>query len=354
MKKIISISITIFFITTIGLSVYVWNHNVNQPASQTSEEVVYEIAPGMSFRSVAKELQQKNLIRNESFFIILAKIKRLGNKMKVGEYSLNKNMRPLEILNIISSGKSIERKITISEGLSIYEVAEVFDGLGLLSKEEFLKTITDPEFIQKNLKEDYENTKMTSLEGYLFPETYSFTKYTDAKTIISEMIQKFKETYKEIESESKITGLSKHQIVTLASIIEKETGAPQERPTISSVFHNRLKKKMRLQTDPTIIYGKALESKKIEINIKKSDILHPTPYNTYTIPGLPPGPIANPGKEALLAAVNPANSDYLFFVSMNDGTHVFTKEFKDHQSAVQKYQIDKKAREGKSWRDLNK
>jgi UPF0755 protein len=166
------------------------------------------------------------------------------------------------------------------------------------------------------------------------------------------MVKRFLFVFGEVLPQSHVQGWTRHQIVTLASIIEKETGAPEERPLISSVFHNRLLKKMRLQTDPTVIYGKAEKSGKIEINITRADLLTPSRYNTYVIPALPPGPIANPGKEALLAAVNPAASGYLFFVSQNDGTHVFSEDYSAHNRAVQKFQLDRKAREGKSWRDL--
>jgi UPF0755 protein len=140
----------------------------------------------------------------------------------------------------------------------------------------------------------------------------------------------------------------------LASIIEKETGAPQERRLISSVFHNRLKKNMKLQTDPTVIYGMAALSGSVPNNIRKSDLLRPSKYNTYVIYGLPPGPITNPGKLALIAALNPEQSEFLYFVSQNDGTHVFTKTYNDHINAVKKFQMNPAARAGKSWRDLNK
>ena len=168
------------------------------------------------------------------------------------------------------------------------------------------------------------------------------------------MVNKFKEVYEQVGVKSSLQGWSRHQIVTLASIVEKETGAPQERPLIAAVFHNRLRIGMMLQTDPTIIYGKAMETGSIEINITRADLTRQTEYNTYTFKGLPPGPIANPGREALLAAVRPATTKYLFFVSHNDGTHEFSEDYKAHQKAVQKYQLDPKAREGKSWRDLNK
>jgi UPF0755 protein len=148
--------------------------------------------------------------------------------------------------------------------------------------------------------------------------------------------------------------LTRHQLVTFASLVEKETGAPEERPLIASVFHNRLRIRMRLQSDPTIIYGIARESGRIPKDIKKADILRPTPFNTYTVPALPYGPIANPGRESMLAVVRPAKSEFLFFVSRNDGTHVFSKTYKEHNAAVQTWQKTRANREGRSWRDRAK
>jgi UPF0755 protein len=148
--------------------------------------------------------------------------------------------------------------------------------------------------------------------------------------------------------------MPRHEHVTLASIVEKETGAPGERPMIASVFHNRLKKSMRLQSDPTIIYGILDQNGGEPVkNITKQDIITTTPYNTYKIEALPVGPIANPGKESLLATLNPAESDNFYFVSRNDGTHIFTKTYEEHSQAVRTYQLDPKMREGKSWRDLS-
>jgi UPF0755 protein len=347
MKKIVLTTALILVVLVAGTVWVAWNNFINHPGSSDAASLVYEIAPGLSFRAVARDLESRGLVKNANLFILLAKVRGGANKMKVGEYALAKNMSPLEILNVILSGKSIERKLTVSEGLSIFEVAEIFDQVGLAKASDVMKTMTDKAFIHQVLGADE-----PSLEGYLFPETYSFTKFTDYKLILTEMVAKFLTVYKEVIAHSQIQGLSRHQIVTLASIIEKETGAPEERPLISSVFHNRLKKGMLLQTDPTIIYGKALESGKIEINITKADLSRYTPYNTYVIKGLPPGPISNPGREALLAAVTPATSKYLYFVSHNEGTHEFSEDYQAHLKAVKKFQLDPKARAGKSWRDL--
>ena len=168
------------------------------------------------------------------------------------------------------------------------------------------------------------------------------------------MVKRFLFVYHEAVPQNEVPGWTRHQIVTLASIIEKETGAPEERPLISSVFHNRLKKGMRLQTDPTVLYGKAERVGSFAINITTEDLRTPNRYNTYTIYGLPPGPIANPGREALSAVLAPAESTYLYFVSQNNGTHIFSSDYEAHNKAVKHFQLDPKAREGKSWRDLSK
>ena len=203
----------------------------------------------------------------------------------------------------------------------------------------------DGKFIKELIGQELE-----SLEGYLFPDTYYFARGDNLKKIIRTMVQRFKEVFSSVPKGN--VNLTPHEIVILASIIEKETGAGFERPLISSVFHNRLQQKMRLATDPTIIYGVLRETGKEIRNIRRIHLKAQNPYNTYLNEGLPPGPIGNPGKEALLAAVQPKNTNYLFFVSKNDGTHVFTSTYKEHQKAVRTFQLDPKMRQGKSWRDL--
>ncbi len=352
MKKTILIFLSVIVVLGVvvggGLAYLVFDFTSSRPSSE-SQEVVYEVEPGKSFNTVAYELEQKGLLRNANFFSIYARVIGQRSKLKVGEYLLRTNMRPLEILQVITSGKSIARGFTVSEGLSTYEIAEAYERQGFGKAEEFFRLTRDPNLIQSLLGE-----KQRSLEGYLFPETYMMTKFTDAKTLITNMVQRFLYVYKEVVGTKPTLGLTRHQVVTLASIIEKETGAPQERTIISSVFHNRLEKRMRLQTDPTVIYGKAEYLGKIVINITKADLSAVTPYNTYVIPGLPPGPIANPGREALAATIAPSVSEYLFFVSQNDGTHVFSSTYENHNKAVRKFQMDRKARQGKSWRDLKK
>lgn len=318
---------------------------------RADEKIVFEIPGGTSFQQIAADLQAKGLIIDAYKMRILAKLTNQDARVKRGEYELNRSMTPQKILGILVEGKSIQYPITFPEGTNIFEMASMLESKGLFKANDFLKACRDKALIQQLLGVD-----VSSLEGYLFPETYNLTKYTPIKELITTMVQNFKNAYQQLEangSTAPVT-LARHEIVTLASVVEKETGAPEERPTIASVFYNRLQKNMKLQSDPTIIYGIWTETGSYKQNITKDDILRPTRYNTYTVARLPFGPIANPGREALAAVMKPATSDFLFFVSRNDGTHIFTKTYQDHQKAVANYQLNPAAREGKSWRDLKK
>ena len=315
--------------------------------SKNKTEIVFSVDPGANLAHIASQLQSQGLIRNSKTFQIYAKIQGLASKFKVGEYSLNQAMTPDEIMTVIVSGKSITRNLTIAEGLNLFDIAQIFEKNNIGTQEEFFNLVHDKQFIKSLLDEN-----LTSLEGYLFPETYKITKFEGTKSILTQMVSRFTVVWKEIEPEARKMGWTRKQIIIFASIIEKETGASFERPLVSSVFHNRLIKKMRLQTDPTVLYGMAINQGKMPGNITKTDLLTPTAYNTYTNAGLPPTPIANPGKEALLATINPANSKYLFFVSKNNGTHVFSENLQQHNKAVQEFQMNAKARENKSWKDL--
>jgi UPF0755 protein len=241
------------------------------------------------------------------------------------------------------------KTLTIPEGDNLYQVAEKIAALGLSDAQDVIDLCKNPTFIRKM---GFVDPLPPTLEGYLYPESYFLNKTATPEQILTQMVKTFRSHWNtEFDKRARELKFTPHQVVTLASVIEKETGASSERPMISSVFHNRLGKRMRLQSDPTIIYG-LWES--YSGNIHKKDLQSKTPYNTYVIPALPIGPISNPGVEAIRAALYPAKSDYLFFVSHNDGTHEFTTKFSDHQNAVIKFQVNKSARDGKSWRDLEK
>ncbi len=319
----------------------------SRPGAQ--EPVIVEVRKGQGPSEVTKMLTQGGAISDPETFQLVGRIGRQWKRIRAGEYQVTAGMSPMQIFGVLASGISIKHPITVREGENIFEVAADMEAKKLVSKEEFLKLCHDPRLIAA-LKLDTGAAK--SLEGYLFPETYFFNKAQSPEEMVRQMVKRFSQGWGEKEqSRARQLGLTQHQVITLASMIEKETGAQTERPLISSVFHNRLHKKMKLQSDPTTIYG---IWDRYKGNLHKSDLLDPTPYNTYTVAALPIGPIGNPGSEAIQAALFPQDSEFLFFVSHNDGTHEFTRSLADHVSAVKKFQLDPKAREGKSWRDLSR
>lgn len=321
---------------------------LNERPESEGREVIFELKAG-SFISVARELEQQGLITDAFKFKILARVLGDTGNIRVGEYALRTDMTPSEVLRVIVSGKSIQHPITVVEGANIFDVAELIEKKGLGQKKEFLKLCRDSVFLMSALGE-----ALTSCEGYLYPETYGITRFMTEKEIMQQMFARFVENYSKVDGAAMGTGLTRHQIITFASIVEKETGAPQERPIISSVYHNRLNKGMRLQADPTVLYGKWISTGNLLLSITRDDLITPNAYNTYMKTGLPAGPIANPGILAIEAAIHPAETEFLFFVSKNDGTHVFSKDYESHNRAVQSFQQNAKAREGKSWRDLQK
>ncbi len=317
------------------------------------KEVTIEIQSGQLPIEISKTLEDIGATSSAERLFRLGKLLKKWKNVKIGEYSLSTDMTPLEVFRAISSGVSITHKVTFPEGKNMFQIADMLVERRLLSddgkKKEFVSLCKSKTFIKDM---GFQEPMPDTLEGYLYPDTYFFQKRMSAEKIIRIMVKRFFDFWGEKEkNRMKEINMSRHDVVTLASIIEKETGASQERALIGSVFHNRLKKRMRLQSDPTTIYGMW---ETFDGNLKKSDLQTKTPYNTYSISGLPKGPIANPGKDAIHAALFPAHSEYLFFVSKNDGTHYFSKSFKEHNFAVEKFQKNPSARQGKSWRDLNK
>jgi UPF0755 protein len=345
MKVILSIVVVLIGIF-IGFFYFITQDFYSRPLSTSGKQMVFTVEVGDSFNAVAKKLEDTNIIRSSSLLILVARLENLRSKLKAGDYYLNAALSPKEIMQILISGKSILKTFTVSEGLNIYEIAHIFEKLGYGKKSEFLDVCFNKEFVS-NLLGDVVN----SCEGYLFPETYNIEKKTSAEKLIEMMIKLFLKHYEIVSHNKKLEGWSRHQIITLASIIEKETGQGSERPLISSVFHNRLKKNMKLQTDPTVLYGILDQTKTYRDNITRKDLETPTRYNTYTNFGLPFGPISNPGEAAIAAVFEPTESDFIFFVSKNNGTHIFAKTYEEHSKNVKNFQINAKARENtKSWR----
>lgn len=321
---------------------------LNEAPEAAGRDVVFELRPG-PFTAVARDLEAQGLVTSATKLKLLARITGHANRVRVGEYALRTDMTPLQILGVIISGKSIQHPLTVVEGANIYDIGELIERKGFGKKKTFFSLCKDQAFLRSMLGEP-----LPSCEGYLFPETYGITKYMTEKEIIQQMISRFLQNFEKVTALAGSSGMTRHQIVTLASIVEKETGAPEERPVISSVYHNRLRLGMKLQADPTVLYGKWETTGNYLLSITRQDLITPNPYNTYTKKGLPLGPIANPGLEALKATLQPATSEFLYFVSRNDGTHIFSKDYDAHNRAVQSFQQNSKARQGKSWRDLSK
>lgn len=298
------------------------------PIDTKNVNMVIDIPTGASFWKSMKILDQAGLIKNRFFFYNLAVIQRARLKIRAGEYEFNTLITPWEMMKKLKRGDVKVYRVTVPEDLSLQEIAEILDKEKLINKEMFFEMASDKEFLESL------NIKADSIEGYLFPDTYYFNRSMNTHQIMKTMVDTFrKKVTPEMILEANKRGLSEHQFVTFASIIGKESGNNEEKPKISAVFHNRLKKKMPLQSDPTAVYdlddfaGKVLRS-----HLKRK-----SPYNTYLIKGLPPGPIANPGLDSLKAVLKPDPGDFLYFVSRNDGTHTFSSSLAEHNQAVKQY-----------------
>jgi UPF0755 protein len=316
-----------------------------KPPSATSVTKIITIKKGMPLKKISAMLEQEGIIRNRYFFIGMATL--LGEKagIKAGEYEFHTRMLPLGVLNALIKGQVKRHLVTIPEGYTLSQIAQCLGDLNIVEKEAFLQKASSPVFITSlALSESFldqvgSGRTLFTLEGYLFPDTYYLIKEMPPEEVIKMMIHQFRKVFgPELESIAPQFGISQREAVILASIIEKETPLSEEKPFISAVLRNRLKKRMPLQSDPTVIYG----IKNFNGNLTREDLLKPTPYNTYLISGLPPTPICNPGKDSVLAALHPAPVPYLYFVSKNDGSHYFSSNIEDHNQAVWKYQKSKK------------
>jgi len=304
------------------------------PASEVSREVVVSIPDGAPPARIGDILEQAGVIKSGQAFVWTLRAKnRLARNpvlLKAGEMALDPSHSVWRIIDSLAKGSYKLYPFTVPEGRNIYDLAQMVEMQGFGPASEFLALCTDKSFIRSL------GLNVDSLEGYLFPETYNFPRGTTLKGIIKEMTSVFHKVWRKYEALALEKGLSAHEVVTLASIVEKETGQARERPLIAGVFFNRLARGMKLQTDPTVIYGLMPG---FNGNLTTSDLAKPTPYNTYVINGLPPGPIANPGEAALQAVIRPdIMQPYLYFVSKNDGSHHFSKTLEEHNRMVNRYQ----------------
>jgi len=328
-RPLLWVLVFLFLAGAAGYQILRWGQGpVVSPAEEPPAQIVV-IPEGSSYQQVASLLKREHLIRSRIAFIVLGKLKAADRKIQPGEYELNAAMSAGDILSKLLSGRVVMHPITIPEGFTMAQIGDLLGQLNITDTAEFLRMSRDPEFIRSL------GIEAASVEGYLFPETYHFARGTKAKEVIRTMVEGVKRLWTpDFQEQAKRLNLSMHEVLTLASVVEKETGVREERELIAAVFHNRLRRKIPLQSDPTVIYGLTA----FDGNLRKRDLLDTSPYNTYRVLGLPPGPIASPGAHSIRAALFPSRASYLYFVSRNDGTHYFSSSLEEHNRAVEKFQ----------------
>jgi UPF0755 protein len=293
-----------------------------------------DIPPGSGPRRVATLLAEAGVVSNAERFYEFLRLENLGPKLKAGEYEFEGTVTPGAVAAKIASGEVKVYRFTVPEGLRVDEILPILAASELkLDPGKLARLTEDPSFLLKL------GVPSNRMEGFLFPDTYAFTRGATEEAVLARMVQQAFAAYRAADAQRQ-PGVTLTQLdaFTLASIVEKETGAVDERPRISCVFHNRLKLGMPLQTDPTVLYAMGLLRGTWVNNITRADLQTLHPYNTYTTKGLPPGPIASPGAQALAAALNPSRCDDLYFVSRNDGTHIFCRDLRCHNTAVETWQ----------------
>jgi UPF0755 protein len=312
---------------------YLWLY-YNSPTAREGPTQLVSILPGMGLKTIASTLEQAHVIRHRWMFILYVSVLHRGPYLQAGEYALRATMSPVQIVHILRSGRVVHHALTIPEGFTVRDIATLVAGKGLGDRQVLLDLAVDQAFIASL------GLAAASLEGYLFPDTYHIPRGIRERDLLRLMVRTLHENYTpEIATQAQRLGLSRHEVLTLASLIEKEAHVEVERPLIAAVYHNRLQRGMRLQCDPTVIYALG---EQFDGNLRKADLDIDSPYNTYRHAGLPPGPIANPGQRAIDAAVAPAQVDYLYFVATGNGTHQFSSTLPEHNQAVGKYQLNSK------------
>jgi UPF0755 protein len=326
-------AVFLFLLISILGALWVWIYGSTPIRSASSPDIIVDIPPGSGLSGIQRSLQRNGVIDSDVRFLVLAHFMGVSRQLQAGEYRFTAEQTPKDVLRLLHRGKVVQWPVTIPEGTNVYQIAEILNTTVGVDKEKFFETIRSKKLISSL------GLEVLSLEGYLFPDTYLLPKGKTPESIVSMMVARFLTVYKDAIGEGGQNDifqppLNQHQVVTLASIVEEETGIAEERPLVAAVFLNRLQKKMPLQADPTVMYG----LKKFDEPLTKKDLKTKTGYNTYLKKGLPAGPISNPGRDSLMAVLHPAQTPYLYFVSKNDGTHQFSRTLKEHNRAVQRYQ----------------
>ncbi len=294
---------------------------------QPQQPSFFLLRPGWSTRHIARDLQKQGIIRSSAAFLMVDYAKGLRT-LKAGEYKFDQPASAFEVWRRLTQGDVYARTVVVPEGYNVFEIAAAVEQAGLGPASDFLIAARNDLFLIKDIDPDAK-----SLEGYLFPDTYQFTRINTSHEIAAAMVRRFRQEAQKI---GLLTRPDIHRLVTMASIVEKETADPNERPLVAGVYYNRLNRNMALAADPSVIYA-ALLTGRYRGTIYASDLQYDSPYNTYKYPGLPPGPIANPGIASLQAAMHPKQTDYLYFVSDNNGHHRFARDLEEHARNVAAY-----------------
>ena len=323
----------VFLLIAIGAGAVVYSRIKTPYRGYTAAEQFVEVPTHAGTRAIGERLVAAGVVRDNVTWRVALATSGQGRHLKAGEYRFTDAMTPEAVIAKIARGDVYVISVTFPEGLTAADMAKVFEAHGLGPASDFADAARDAAAIHTL------DPRARDLEGYLFPETYLVPRRTGAAEFVRLMVDRFEKVFTpEIRAAVQARGLSVHDAVTLASIVEKETGRAEERPVVAAVYENRLRIHMGLQCDPTVIYALEREGRYTG-NLTRDDLMFDSPYNTYRYAGLPPGPIANPGKASLEAVGHPADVDYLYFVSRNDGTHVFSKTLEEHNRNVQKFQI---------------
>jgi UPF0755 protein len=310
-----------------------WLHETRLPLRPPgAPPVALKVPPGSTPESVGRSLRERGLVRHEAVFRVLVRLRGAGGDLKAGEYTLDGPLTLEQVLERLVRGAALRRDATFPEGRNLVEMAALAAEQADVPRDEFLAAARDPAPVRDL------DPQARDLEGYLFPDTYDVPAGRAAgAALVARMVERFREVIAPELPRVRQSGHSVREVVTLASLVELETARGDERPRIAAVFLNRLARRMPLQTDPTVIYALRLLGR-YDGNIRKADLRIDSPYNTYRYPGLPPGPIASPGREAICAVLQPAAGDELYFVSRNDGSHQFSRSLREHERAVDVYQ----------------
>lgn len=333
-KRIILVVILLLFAAILALGGWFLQFASSPAPGQSSETATVVVPVGSSVQEINGILGDAGLVTVDVRFPVLARYLGLASRLQAGEFALHRGQTPQELLKELASARSIQHPVTIPEGRTVVQIAQIFAKGGWVDPLEFIRLAHDPEFLNS-----VGLGSRKSLEGYLYPDTYYLTRQGQTTADVLRMqVRHFFKVWDGLNTTDIPHKLSPYEVLILASMVEEETAKASERPIIAGVFFNRLKKGMRMQSDPTVMYG--IEG--FSGRLSRKDLRTPSPYNTYTLKRLPIGPISNPGKAALTAVLHPTPTDFLYFVSKNNSSHHFSRTLREHNRAVQEYQRSKR------------